>query len=135
MQASALTLPSPEGRGVSANRDDEILVDQLAESVVAEAAGRTDGLYETGLPLRRGGIARDGVLAGVVRGGGVEDGEMTLQAENSRRCTRINADSNRPLSPPLPPGGEEFLETCWHPRLSRAAPPGPGCGPLGLECP
>jgi hypothetical protein len=50
--ASALTLPSAEGRGVRGNRDDEILVDLLAESFVAQAAGQDAGLGETGLPLR-----------------------------------------------------------------------------------
>lgn len=52
-RAKALTLPSPEGRGVSANRDDEILVDVLAEAIAAEAAPGTAGLRETGLALRR----------------------------------------------------------------------------------
>jgi ELWxxDGT repeat protein len=49
-QASALTLRSPVGTGVIANRDDEILL--LAESFLAQAAGRSAGLGETGLPLR-----------------------------------------------------------------------------------
>jgi hypothetical protein len=54
-RAKALTLPSPDlpsagaRRGVIANGDDEILVDQLAESV---AKSRALGLGGTGLPLR-----------------------------------------------------------------------------------
>jgi hypothetical protein len=51
-EAAALTLPSPGGRGFIANRDDEMLVDQLAESLVAQAASRASLLGETGLPLR-----------------------------------------------------------------------------------
>jgi hypothetical protein len=55
-RAKALTLPSSDlpsagaRRGISASRDDEILL--LAESLVAQAAGRGAGLGETGLPLR-----------------------------------------------------------------------------------
>jgi hypothetical protein len=37
---------------MSASSDDGILVDLLAESLVAQAAGRGAGLGETGLPLR-----------------------------------------------------------------------------------
>ena len=46
-------LPSAGARrGVSGNRDDEILVDLLAEFVAVQAAGGSADLRETGLPLR-----------------------------------------------------------------------------------